>query len=572
MKNKKTLLTLFLLCCTFILFPKNAYALNTDRLQGNTRYETSAQICESGWQQSNTAIIANGDGFADALCSAPLAKKYNAPILLTDSNKLNPAASSELKRLGVTQVFIVGGTGVVSSQTENQIRALGINNITRLAGTDRYETSVKVAEQLDASNGIVLATGSDFPDALSIAPIAAKKGIPILLTSKNAVPEIVNNYISEKSIPNTYVIGGTGVISNESISNIPNTERLYGPDRYKTNMAILNKFSSEFDFSNIYLATGENFPDALSGSALAAQNLSPMLLCNTSLTCDAVDYYNKYSTASSKVIFLGGQAVLPQYAVQLLDTISSITANNYSDLYAALKIYIGKAQDLPVYINYSISPDELCNAIQNVCYNEGYAGYISSYGYQKYSGNKWRIHISYKDDPSGFLTKLNAVNTSVQTIISSIIKPGMTELQKETAIHNYIVNNTSYDYSTDPNYTEQEDSFNAYGVFLKNKAVCEGYSEAMFRLLNAAGVNCQIVIGSSKKSDGSGESGGSHAWNIVLINGNYYQIDSTWDDPVPLHILTYNYFNVNDDELSKDHIWDTSQYPKCTSVDLKPTN
>ena len=76
----------------------------------------------------------------------------------------------------------------------------------------------------------------------------------------------------------------------------------------------------------------------------------------------------------------------------------------------------------------------------------------------------------------------------------------------------------------------------------------------MYRLLNQAGIKCIYVAGPT------------HAWNIVKIAGKYYQVDATWDDPVSSdgkNILSHKYFNKSDAFFKKDHVWDTSAYPKC---------
>ncbi|MDP4179169.1 MAG: cell wall-binding repeat-containing protein, partial [Bacillota bacterium] len=88
----------------------------SDRIYGTDRFETAAKIADKGWTTtSDYAVIATGEDYPDALCASPLAKKYNAPIILTETNKLSDSAQKELKRLSVKTVFIVGGTGVVST-------------------------------------------------------------------------------------------------------------------------------------------------------------------------------------------------------------------------------------------------------------------------------------------------------------------------------------------------------------------------------------------------------------------------------------------------------------------------
>lgn len=168
------------------------------RLWGQDRYETAAKVAQKGWTSSDYAIVASGEGYADALCAAPLAKAKNAPILLTQNNTLNQNALSELKRLNVKHVYIIGGEGVVSSAVEAQIKEIA-SDVTRLGGQDRYATSVSVAKALGSTQSkVVLASGEGYADALSAAPVAAIEGIPVLLTESNKLTSLTSNYIKSQ--------------------------------------------------------------------------------------------------------------------------------------------------------------------------------------------------------------------------------------------------------------------------------------------------------------------------------------------------------------------------------------
>ena len=121
------------------------------RLSGNDRYSTSIAISKNGWTNSDYAILTTGEGYPDALSAAPLAKKYNCPIILTSKYSLSDAIAAELKRLNVKEVFILGGTGVISNNIDDQLHKNDIT-VTRLAGADRYETSSKIAEKVGTND------------------------------------------------------------------------------------------------------------------------------------------------------------------------------------------------------------------------------------------------------------------------------------------------------------------------------------------------------------------------------------------------------------------------------------
>ena len=299
---------------------------STDRIAGVDRYKTAVAVSQKGWKTAEYAVLARGDNFADALCAGPLAHKYGGPILLTQPNQLNSDTLVELKRLGVKHLFIAGGTGAVSQSVENALKSAGIQTVERIYGAERYETSVKIAEKVGlatsgtGSSKAVLATGSDFPDALSISGIAAKLGMPILLTAKDSLPASVGSYFQANTVTETYVVGGTGVISDATAAGVPNATRLADNDRYGTNVAVMQYFAGELNFENIYLAVGTNFADALTGAVLAAKSSGPLVLTGQTLPVGTASYLQNQLKLSTKVLGLGGRAVVPSAVLSGLVT------------------------------------------------------------------------------------------------------------------------------------------------------------------------------------------------------------------------------------------------------------
>ncbi|WP_050608135.1 DUF5050 domain-containing protein [Clostridium niameyense] len=160
------------------------------------------------------------------------------------------------------------------------------------------------------------------------------------------------------------------------------------------------------------------------------------------------------------------------------------------------------------------------------------------------------LELKYKYDANTIMKMKNEFNNKIDEILNNIIKPNMTEFQKEIAIHDYIVLNTNYILDT------KGLSFTSYGCIVNNEAVCDGYTRAMQILLNKVGIYAIRVVGFA---------GTDHAWNIVKINNKFYHVDATWNDSnfykTNAH---YKYLNVTDEELSKDHVWDRTKFPKCT--------
>lgn len=306
------------LSITYNVFADSKIVLpEVKRLSGLNRYETAIDIAKYGWQNSDYAIIATGENFADALCAVPLSYKYKAPILFTDSKNLNNLVENQLKNMGVKKVFIVGGQGVVSKQIEIRLDEIGIK-YERFGGKDRYETSILIAEQLGVVNEVVIVSGENFPDALSISSIASQKGIPIILTQKNFVPKITTNYLNKNIIKQTYIIGGEGAVSSSILSLLSNPIRTSGVDRYDTNLAVIKKFFESGLSDNLYIVSGENFPDALAIAALAAKNNAGIILTDDLLKIETQNYIIDSIKKIKKIVVAGGYGAVPDLIINKL--------------------------------------------------------------------------------------------------------------------------------------------------------------------------------------------------------------------------------------------------------------
>jgi len=298
------------------------------RVAGADRIETSIAVADAGWTQSDYAVIAYAWDFPDAVSSAPLAYKYTAPILLTDTAKLSADTSAELTKLAVKHVFIVGGTGAVSDNVASQITALGAD-VQRLSGSDRYATSVAIAAAVGNTGSIVITNGYNPYEALSISPIAAKLGMPILLTARDSVPSEITNYLSQNTITQTYVLGKAdgstfddGVADN---SAFPNPTRITGDNLYQRNVNIIKLFSSNLNFSKVYLATGKAFADALAGSALSATTGSPLIFVDNDLPQVTKDFLTSEAGSVTSACVLGGLGAISDNTAQ---TVESLLGSN----------------------------------------------------------------------------------------------------------------------------------------------------------------------------------------------------------------------------------------------------
>lgn len=336
-----------------IFFTSNVVKAATlqDRLWGNDRYETNFKIISSGWTLSQYAVIASGEGFADALCAAPLAKQYKAPILLTSKNALGIESKDQLLKLKVEKVFIIGGTGVVSDNVKAELENMGIET-TRIYGQDRFETAIEVAKNLENTTGVVVTNGYGFADSLSIAPIAAQKGMPILLTDKDDLPIVTKNFLANKTFMENYIIGGTGVVGTKIDSYLNNSVRLGGLSRYETNSAVLDYFADKFNYDKVYVASGENYPDALSGSVLASSSNSPLILVGNSVDSSVMESIKAQHNKYNNVIILGGTAVVSDASVNSIVTgvgSSFEVSETMERIKKTGKLVLGTSADYPPY-------------------------------------------------------------------------------------------------------------------------------------------------------------------------------------------------------------------------------
>lgn len=332
-----------------------------NRLEGDTRYQTAVQISKQGWDSAETVIIVRGDDFADALAASPLAYKYNAPILLTQTDELHTDTKKEINRLGATKAIVVGGKSAVSNRVTNALSNQGLW-IKRLSGSDRFETAAVIATELGSTTKkAVLVNGRNFADAISVASYAAKNGLPILLTETNALPSTTMEAL--QNTENTILVGGTAVINEAVEKAVKNPQRLAGQNRFETSLKVATELDSVQE--KVFISTGWGFADALAGSVLAAKEGAPVILVDNKGELPA----NVEELVDSKyVTILGGESAVaeglikaesnPIYeAMNLLDYDAATLGNhefNYGLDFLTNSI---KAADFPI-VNSNVYKDD----------------------------------------------------------------------------------------------------------------------------------------------------------------------------------------------------------------------
>ncbi|MFT8315712.1 MAG: TIM-barrel domain-containing protein [Clostridium sp.] len=311
--------------------------VTSQRISDDNRYEAAVNVSKIGWKDgSDYVVIVNDQDFADALCATSLAKKYNAPILLTGNNKLSQNTKDEIERLKAKHVVVIGGDKIVSEKIIDSIKnSLKVKpDVKRIFGKDRFETSVKVAEELGNSDKIILINGDDYADELYVSSAAAVKSIPILLTDKDKIPDSVNKFITEKKPSTAYIIGPEDAVNKkveESVNKLlPSPSiRLAGSNSYDTNLKILKEFENDIKYDNVFLASpyinkNDEFWKALSASALAAKKSAPIILLDKNIPKVTEEYIKDKIKNNSVIIAVGDKKVIPDNIIEkLIDYLKS---------------------------------------------------------------------------------------------------------------------------------------------------------------------------------------------------------------------------------------------------------
>lgn len=179
--------------------------------KGSDRYATNAEIIKE-FKDADTCIIASGENFADSLSIGTFATKNGYPIVLVQKDKINDVTKQALKDSKIKKCYIVGGENSVSKSLEKELPQV----IERIAGNDRYETSLKIADKFyKNAQGAYLASGEVFADSLAINPIAARFDVPLILTPKDKLPQKTQEYLEKSKIVQIAIIGGEKTVSKQ---------------------------------------------------------------------------------------------------------------------------------------------------------------------------------------------------------------------------------------------------------------------------------------------------------------------------------------------------------------------
>lgn len=237
--------------------------------------------------------------------------------------------------------------------------------------------------------------------------------------------------------------------------------------------------------------------------------------------------------------------------------VSAISVNLVGELVEQFTAVMnGRAPSVTVYVPHG---QENAYATQLLGYMERYQDIARmQVSYSRNSG-AFTAAITYGDGVrvmaylEGKTSTLSAQDQQLlekaQAVCDQILDSTMSQYDCVRAIHDYLVNNTTYQFTNT--------CYDAYGSLVEGYAVCDGYSKAFDLLCYLAGIDCMRITGTASNSLGSNQ---PHAWNKVCVDGQWYNVDVTWDDPISSSpLLRHDYFLISDSQLAQDHSW--TDYP-----------
>ncbi len=308
----------------------------TVRLAGASRVETAVSVSRRAFRDAQTVVVARADAFPDALAAAPLAGAVGGPVLLTGRDALHPAVAAELGRLRPDTVLLMGDESALSRQVADDVRALGISRVDRVAGPDRFATAAQAARQLASRSGppdhayLTLGSHPDpgraWPDAVAVSALAATQRHPILLTAPDTLPQATLDALRELGVGRVTIVGDTSAVGAAVQQRLENegirVGRLAGRTRYETSVAIADaSVAAGLDPATTWIATGRNWPDSLTaGPAIARDGGLLLLLDGAAASADSppVRWLIDHHTDVRQVPVIGSpDAVSPAVAVLL---------------------------------------------------------------------------------------------------------------------------------------------------------------------------------------------------------------------------------------------------------------
>lgn len=294
------------------------------RVDGKDRYEVSAAVSRSTFPAgTQTAYVASGGIYTDALSGSAPAGHIGGPVLLTATDVLPYAIRDELRRLSPQRIVVLGGPPSVSNGVMALLRDYA-PSVERMDGKDRYEVSAAVSRSTYwvGTEIAYVASGAIYTDALSGSAAAAHNGSPVLLTDPTVLPDVIRIEIQRLKPRKIVILGGPGTVSNGVMGQLrnyaPSVTRMDGKDRYEVS-ANVSRATFSPGVRTAYIASGGIYTDALSGSAAAGYVDGPVLLTSPTVLPDVIRAELK-RLKPQRIVILGGSGTVSNAVMKTLQT------------------------------------------------------------------------------------------------------------------------------------------------------------------------------------------------------------------------------------------------------------
>lgn len=263
--------------------PKGECPEESERLSGVNRVETAVEISNvsfPGDDSGDVVVLATSTNYPDALAGGPLARRLDAPLLLTAPDALSAPTRVEIERLGARTAVLLGGTVALSQAVEAELVSMGLA-IDRVAGADRFETAGLIAERVPSTSvyvteGVNADPRRGWPDAVAVSGLASFQQRPILLVAQDAAPSATLAAMDDLDVTEAVVVGGEVAVSDEVVRRLESTgaavTREAGDSRFGTSVEVAQRsVAAGASTSELWFATGLAFPDALAAGPAVAK-------------------------------------------------------------------------------------------------------------------------------------------------------------------------------------------------------------------------------------------------------------------------------------------------------------
>jgi putative cell wall-binding protein len=310
-------------------------APGTSRFAGSDDAATAALVSSAKAPTASDPILVRPDAIADGLAATYMAGTHSSTVLFVGKDEVPEVTKAELKRLQAYHVRVLGGTSVVSDHVVDQLKDLGMKQVDRVAGDDRYATaalgagnvgSEAIGTYREKGRTAFLANGEAPWDALATGSLAYKQQWPVLLTQRDRLPDVTAAALRDLQVQHVIVAGGDAAVAPAVLEAVQalgiSVERVAGEDRTATAVALASIGATlEFVPARPVVVGGAAASDAILAGVLAAP-YSPVLLCAAPADCGpaTLAWLRANAPAIQQVVVVGRPDQVSEQAKAAMDS------------------------------------------------------------------------------------------------------------------------------------------------------------------------------------------------------------------------------------------------------------